>query len=82
VFDLCEILLKVGSWPERAIAFDWAFRVRKQYEAADFERFERWLDTFVDDWGPCDVMGLLLMPASRHHIVHFNEALKLKRRRR
>jgi RimJ/RimL family protein N-acetyltransferase len=35
----------------------------------------------VDYWGKRDVAGLLLMPASRHHIVHLNEALKLKRRR-
>lgn len=54
VFDLCEILLESRNWPERAIAFDWAFRCRKQYEAADFETFERWLNTYVDGWGSCD----------------------------
>jgi hypothetical protein len=36
----------------------------------------------VDYWSKRDVAGLLLMPASRHLIVHLNEALKLKRRRR
>jgi RimJ/RimL family protein N-acetyltransferase len=36
----------------------------------------------VDYWGRRDVAGLLLMPASRHPIIHLNEALKLKRRRR
>jgi RimJ/RimL family protein N-acetyltransferase len=36
----------------------------------------------VDYWGKRDVAGLLLMPASRHPIIHLNEALKLKRRRR
>ena len=35
----------------------------------------------VDYWGKRDVAGLLLMPASRHLIIHLNEALKLKRRR-
>lgn len=35
----------------------------------------------VDYWGKRDIAGLLLMPATRHHIVHLNEALKLKRRR-
>ena len=35
----------------------------------------------VDYWGKRDVAGLLLMPASRHLIVHLNEALKLKWRR-
>jgi 3-methyladenine DNA glycosylase AlkD len=54
VFDVCEILLELRNWPERAIAFDWAFRCRKQYEAADFKTFERWLNTYVDGWGSCD----------------------------
>ena len=36
----------------------------------------------VDYWSKRDLAGLLLMPASRHLIVHLNEALKLKRRRR
>ena len=36
----------------------------------------------VDYWGKRNVAGLLLMPASRHLIIHLNEALKLKRRRR
>jgi hypothetical protein len=36
----------------------------------------------IDYWGKRDVAGLLLMPASRHHIVHLNEALRLRKRRR
>jgi hypothetical protein len=32
-------------------------------------------------WSKRDIAGLLLMPASRHLIVHLNEALNLKRRR-
>jgi hypothetical protein len=32
-------------------------------------------------WGRRTIAGLLLMPATRHPIVHLNEALKLKRRR-
>jgi hypothetical protein len=35
----------------------------------------------VDYWGKRNVAELLLMPATRHHIVHLNEALKLRRRR-
>ncbi len=35
----------------------------------------------VDYWGKRDIAGLLLMPATRHNLVHLNEALKLKRRR-
>ena len=34
----------------------------------------------ADYWGRRTVVGLLLMPATRHNIVHLNEALKLKRK--
>lgn len=35
----------------------------------------------LDYWSKRDVAGLLLMPATRHNLVHLNEALKLKQRR-
>ena len=31
----------------------------------------------VEYWGSRDVAGLLLMPPTRHTIVHWNEALRL-----
>jgi 3-methyladenine DNA glycosylase AlkD len=54
LFDLCEALLGLRRGPERAIAFDWAFRRRRQYEPTDFATFERWLNAYVDGWGSCD----------------------------
>ena len=54
LFLLCERLLEAGTWTERAIAFDWAFRRRRQFEDEDFQRFEKWLDRYVDGWGSCD----------------------------
>ena len=35
----------------------------------------------VEYWSKRNIAGLLLMPATRHNLVHLNEALKLKRRR-
>ncbi len=35
----------------------------------------------VDYWGRRNIAGLLLMPATRHSLVHLNEALRLKGRR-
>jgi len=35
----------------------------------------------IDYWGKRRIVGLLLMPATRHNLVHLNEALRLKRRR-
>ncbi len=54
IFDCCEALLEAGDHPARTVAFDWAFRCRKRYEAADFARFERWLRQYVDGWGSGD----------------------------
>jgi 3-methyladenine DNA glycosylase AlkD len=54
LFALCEDLFESWNWPERAIAFDWAFRCRKQFEEGDFATFERWLNAYVDGWGSCD----------------------------
>jgi hypothetical protein len=34
----------------------------------------------ADYWGRRNIAGLLLMPATRHNIVHLNEALKVKNR--
>ena len=34
-----------------------------------------------DYWGKRTISGILLMPATRHNIVHLNEALNLKRRK-
>ena len=54
IFDFCEKLLETNRWEERTIAFEWAFRVRKQYTADDFPRFESWLERYVKGWGSCD----------------------------
>jgi len=35
----------------------------------------------VDYWSKRTIAGLLLMPATRHNLVHLNEALRLKKRR-
>jgi hypothetical protein len=35
----------------------------------------------IDYWGKRNIAGLLLMPATRHNLVHLNEALRLKRSR-
>ncbi len=33
----------------------------------------------IDYWGKRDIAGLLLMPSTRHNLVHLNEASRLKR---
>lgn len=52
--NLCEQLLSERKWAYDIIAYDWAFRVRKQYTKDVFQTFEKWLFDYVDDWGNCD----------------------------
>ena len=54
VLKICDELLAAGERYFRFFAFDWASRFRGKYEKKDFARFERWLKTYVDDWGACD----------------------------
>jgi 3-methyladenine DNA glycosylase AlkD/flavin reductase (DIM6/NTAB) family NADH-FMN oxidoreductase RutF len=54
ILRLCEELLSSGYTEERAIAFDWAFRIRRSYEPSDFYLLESWLKKYVHGWGGCD----------------------------
>ncbi len=59
VFRLCEELIASGMMEERGVAFDWAYRYRKQYVPADFKVFESWLKKYVSNWASCDSIGAL-----------------------
>ena len=54
VFTLCEQLLEERSWALWIIAYDWAFRVRNQYDEKTFDVFERWVKHYVRSWDDCD----------------------------
>lgn len=54
VFSQCKSLLDERDWTLGVIAFDFAYRVRKQYNAQTFFIFEEWLKTYVTGWGDCD----------------------------
>ena len=54
VLARCEQLLKEREWALGVIAYDWAFRVRRQYNDKTFAIFEGWLKEYVTDWGDCD----------------------------
>jgi len=36
------------------IAFDFAYRMRRQYDNNTFAVFESWLEKYVRGWGDCD----------------------------
>ncbi len=54
VFSLSEELWKSGIMEESFIACNWSHYVRKQYEPSDFEIFERWINSYINNWASCD----------------------------
>jgi len=54
IFEICEELLDTGISENRTIAFQWAHRLKAQYETDDFARFESWIERYVNNWGACD----------------------------
>lgn len=34
----------------------------------------------IDFWGKKNVAGILLMPITRHHVVHINESMSAKKK--
>ncbi len=56
LFDLCTKLWQSGYLEESMVACNWAYAVRKHYEAADFAVFEQWISTYVTNWASCDTL--------------------------
>jgi len=56
IFALCEELLESDYTEEAFVAFEWAYRLRDQYEPSDFVVFERWLEKYVNNWAKCDTL--------------------------
>ena len=54
LFAICEELLERRDWLMGVIAYDFAYRARKQYDEGTFAVFERWLEAYVRGWGDCD----------------------------
>ncbi|MDF9408718.1 DNA alkylation repair protein [Pelotomaculum isophthalicicum JI] len=56
IFSLCEQLLETGYCEDAFIAFDWSYRIHKNYMPDDIEMFERWIEKYVDNWAKCDTL--------------------------
>lgn len=56
IFSLCEKLWKSGIMEESFVACNWSFNVHKQYEPADFDVFEKWVNNYIDNWASCDTL--------------------------
>ncbi len=56
IFDLCEILWQSGYLEESFVACHWSYAVRMDYEARDFDVFEKWINNYVTNWASCDTL--------------------------
>lgn len=54
VLTLCGKLVRGDYAEEKVIAFDWAYRLRREYTPAHYRLFESWLKQYVGNWGACD----------------------------
>ena len=54
IFGLCDELWQSGFIEESIIACDWSYNLNKKFEPADFKVFERWINTYVNNWASCD----------------------------
>lgn len=56
IFNLCEILWQSGFIEESFIACNWSYYIHKKYEPGDFQIFEKWINTYVNNWASCDTL--------------------------
>ncbi|EKE00396.1 MAG: DNA alkylation repair enzyme [uncultured bacterium] len=53
IFDLAEELLQSGYCEEAWIAASWVHKYAN-YEESDFAVYERWINSYIDNWAECD----------------------------
>ena len=70
IFRICEKLLETGFIEELGLAFDWAYRLRRQFDRKDFPILESWLKRYVANWAACDN---LCTRALGHFLYQFPE---------
>jgi 3-methyladenine DNA glycosylase AlkD len=56
IFRFCDELWRSGYMEESFVACNWSYNVRKQYEPADFELFEYWVNNYIGNWASCDTL--------------------------
>lgn len=56
ILALCEELWQSGYMEEAFVACNWSYFIHKDYEPADFNIFEKWVNTYVSNWAACDTL--------------------------
>ena len=71
VMKLCDRLVRSDYAEEKVIAFDWAYRLRKEYRRSYFRLFQSWLEKYVGNWGACDDLCRHAFGAFVHEFPQF-----------
>jgi len=56
IFKLCDELWQSGMIEESGIACNWSYYIYKKYTPDDLQMFEKWIDSYVNNWASCDGM--------------------------
>ena len=56
IFSFCDTLWQSSIIEESFVACNWSYFIRKLYEPGDFEVFEKWIATYVNNWASCDTL--------------------------
>lgn len=56
IFSLCEQLFQSGLSEEAWIAAAWVNWMGASFARDDITTFERWIDSYIDDWAKCDTL--------------------------
>ncbi len=86
--ELCKYRITVGRKTREVIQRFQPSDLKRKMEPARLQRVldegavlnvdgANWL---IDFWGRKNVAGILLMPITRHHMVHINESMRLKKK--
>ena len=54
IFALCEDLFKSDYSEEAAVASEWAPKLTSQFAPSDLALFQRWIDSYLNDWAKVD----------------------------
>lgn len=54
IFKLCEELLKTDYSEEAFIVAEWLPKITSQFGYSDLAIFERWIDSYINNWAKCD----------------------------
>lgn len=68
VLEYCEYFLKQKISELRVIAFQWSFKVQRQYREEHFFVFYRWIMDYLSGWGSCDD---LCTHSAAYHLMKF-----------